>query len=85
MSERYKVIDSTQPTFITLTITHWADLFIRKEYTNILDEALKFYTENKGLKVHAFVYMTSHIHLIVSSNKLEIQDFVRGFKSYTSK
>ena len=85
MSERYKVIDSSQPTFITLTITHWVDLFVRKEYTNILDEGLKFYIENKGLKVHAYVYMTSHIHLIVSSNKLEIQDFVRGFKSYTSK
>ncbi|WP_282097941.1 hypothetical protein [Sinomicrobium weinanense] len=28
MSERYKVIDSTHPTFITITVTDWVDLCI---------------------------------------------------------
>jgi len=37
MSEKYKVIDSTEPTFIT--VVDWVDLFIRPVYCNILDES----------------------------------------------
>jgi REP element-mobilizing transposase RayT len=85
MSESYKVLDSSQPNFITLTITDWVDLFIRPEYCKILDQTLKYYIENKGIKIHAYVYMTSHIHIIVSSTGMDIPDFVRGFKSYTTK
>ncbi|UKN01173.1 hypothetical protein K6119_15695 [Paracrocinitomix mangrovi] len=40
MSERYKVIDSSVPTFVTITIVGWVDLFIRRPYTNILDDSL---------------------------------------------
>ena len=84
MSEKYKTINSSCPTFITLTIVGWVDLFIRKQYVEILDNTLNYYIQNKGLNVHAYVYMTSHIHLIVSSEKIEIQDFVRDFKKYTN-
>jgi len=85
MSERYKVIDSTLPTFVTLTLVGWTDLFNRKIYTEILDEAFTFCIKNKALKIHAYVYMTSNIHLIVSSETNKIQDIIRDFKKYTSK
>ena len=85
MSERYKVINSDTPTFITITVTGWVDLFVRKIYSNILDDALNYCIKNKGLKVHAFVYMTSHVHLIVSSTENELQNIVRDFKKHTSK
>ena len=38
MSENYKVIDSTVPTFITITVVDWVDLFVRPNYCTILDE-----------------------------------------------
>lgn len=85
MSERYKVIDSTKPTFVTLTLVGWVDLFIRRKYMTLLDESLAYCIANKGLKVHAYVYMTSHLHLIVTSQKEEIQAIVRDFKKYTNK
>jgi len=85
MSERYKVIESGTPTFITLTVVGWVDLFVRKQYTDILDDSIRYCIKNKGLVVHAYVYMTSHLHLIVSSRKNEIQDIVRDLKKYTSK
>jgi REP element-mobilizing transposase RayT len=85
MSERYKVIESSTPTFITLTTVGWVDLFIRKQYTDILDESIRYCIKEKGLIVHAYVYMTSHLHLIVSSRKNELEDIVRDFKKYTSK
>lgn len=85
MSHRYKVLDSTQPNFITITVVDWVDVFIRLEYYKILDNSLNYCIENKGLKVHAYVYMTSHLHLIVSSETFELQDIFRDFKKFTSK
>ena len=85
MSEKYKVIDSTVPTFITITVVDWVDVFIRPIYTRILDDALNYCTKEKGLVVHAYVYMTSHLHLIVTSLKEELQNIVRDFKKHTSK
>ena len=61
------------------------DLFIRRVYTKILDDSLNYCIKNKGLTVHAYVYMTSHIHLIVSSEKSELASIIRDFKRHTSK
>ena len=85
MSERYKVIDSTVPTFVTLTILDWIDLFTKPQYTKVLDDSLNFCVQNKGLRIHAYVYMTSHIHLIVSSVDSPLENIIRDFKSHTSK
>ncbi|MDG2431220.1 transposase [Flavobacterium sp.] len=35
--------------------------------------------------MHAYVYMTSHIHLIVTAFDVELQNVIRDFKKYTSK
>ena len=83
MSEKYKVIDSTVPTFITITVVDWVDLFVRPIYCNILDESLNYCIKEKGLSVHAYVYMTSHVHLIVTAFDGELQNVIRDFKEYT--
>ena len=85
MSQRYKVIDSAEPTFVTITIIDWVDLFIRLIYFKILDDSLNYCIENKGLNVHAYIYMSSHLHMIVSSYDNQLQDIIRDFKKHTSK
>ena len=85
MSERYKVIEHDQPNFITLTIVGWVDLFVRPVYTKILDESFQYCITSKGLLIHAYVYMTSHLHLIVSSQKEDINTIIRDFKSIRAK
>ena len=85
MSENYKVIDSTVPTFITITVVDWVDLFVRPIYCSIIDDALNYCIKEKGLSVHAYVYMTSHLHLIVTAFDGELQNVVRDFKKFTSK
>ena len=85
MSERYKVIESHSPTFVTMTIVDWVDLFVRPAYTKAIDDSLNYGIKSKDLVVHAYVYMTSHIHLIVSSTGEEIQNIIRDFKKFTSK
>ena len=84
MSHKYKVIDSTKPTFVTITVIDWVDLFIRPIYFRILDDSLNYCIENKGLNVHAYVYMSIHIHLIISTSHLELQEILRDFKKHTS-
>ena len=36
MSEKHKVVDSTVPTFITIIIVDWEDLFVRPIYFELL-------------------------------------------------
>lgn len=85
MSEKYKVIDSTAPTFITITVVDQVDLLTRPVYCNILDESLNYCIKEKGLSLYAYVYMTSYIHLIATAFDGELQNVIRDFKKFTSK
>ena len=86
MSEKYKVRNPEGTYFITCTIVGWVDLFIRTEYKEIIIESLKYCIANKGLNVHAYVIMTSHIHLIVSTKDgVSLSSLIRDFKTHTSK
>ena len=40
---------------------------------------------NKGLEIYSWVIMSNHLHLLIKSNKGELSDTLRDFKSYTSK
>jgi REP element-mobilizing transposase RayT len=69
--------------FLTMTIHRWYYLFDRHNRWNILADSIRFCQENKGLTLHAYVFMLNHIHLIVASN--DVAGFVRDFKKFTSK
>lgn len=86
MSEKYKVRNDQALSFITLTIIDWIDLFTKERYSEIIIDSLKYCIKNKGLRLHAFVIMSSHIHLIISmKEKFKVSDFVRDFKKFTSR
>jgi REP element-mobilizing transposase RayT len=85
MSERYKVGDSSRPHHITLTIIDWVDVFVRPVYKDIIIDSLQYCQNHKGLIVHAFCIMTSHVHLIVSSSKNPLNEIVRDMKKFTTK
>lgn len=86
MSRALKIKDPEGLYFVTFTVVHWIDLFTRKLYKDILMDSLKHCQENKGLVVHAFVVMTSHIHLIVSRKPdgKQLSEIIRDFKKYTA-
>ncbi len=66
MSEKYKFHNEDGIYFITPTIVEWIDLFTRKEYCELVLDSLKFCQQEKGLVIHAWCIMPSHIHLIVN-------------------
>lgn len=85
MSSKYKVRNPEAPHFITATVVDWVDLFTRPVYKHILVESLTYCQNNKGLVIHAYVIMTSHIHLIVSTADQPLENIVRDFKKFTAK
>ncbi len=86
MSEKYKVNNPNGVYFITCTIIGWVDLFTRPEYKEIIIQSLKYCIKEKGLVVHAYVIMSSHIHLIVSAkDDTHLPSIIRDFKTFTSK
>ncbi|PXV69221.1 REP element-mobilizing transposase RayT [Dysgonomonas alginatilytica] len=70
--------------FVTMTVTNWIDVFTRPDYKHIIIDSLNYCSAKKGLNIHAWVLMTNHLHLLISSEQ-NISDILRDFKKYTSK
>ena len=85
MSDSYKIKDSSGIYFITITVIGWVDLFTRKEYRDIIIDSLEYCKKQKGLILYGYVIMSSHIHMIVSSEQDALQHIIRDFKKFTSK
>lgn len=85
MSSKYKVGEEAIAHFVTFSIVGWVDVFSRECYKEIVIKSLQYCQEHKGLKLHAWVIMTNHVHLIVSSDTNKIENLVRDIKKYSSK
>ena len=85
MSERYKFHDPDGLHFVTSTVVSWIDLFTRRELKELIVDSLKYCQENKGLKIHAWCLMPSHLHMVISSEKEPLAGIMRDFKKHTSK
>ena len=84
MSTKYKFRDNDELYFVTFTVVYWFDVFIRNEYKEIFLDSLKYCIANKGLEVCGWCIMTSHVHLIIGSNREKLPDIVCDMKKYTS-
>mgnify|MGYP000333141504 FL=1 len=78
---RYKIIDSQQPHFMTVTVLHWIPLFTRPATVEIILNSLRFLMK-EDLKVYAYVILENHLHLVAQSKDLS-KDMAR-FKSFTA-
>jgi putative transposase len=85
MSSKYKVMEDAVPHCVTFTVVGWVDVFSRVLYKDMIVESLRYCQEQKGMELHAWVIMTNHVHLIISSKENKLADVVRDFKKYTSK
>lgn len=76
--------DENLPYFLTLTTIEWINIFTSEKYFKILIDSLK-YCQKQGLLIHGYVFMTNHIHLIVSSMNNSLSNLIQSFKRYTTK
>ena len=86
MSGKYKPGDDAIAHFVTFTVFNWIDALTRSEYKDIIVDSLRYCSENKGMKLHAWVIMSNHVHLIMStSGDQKISFLMRDLKKFTSK
>ena len=85
MSTGYKIKDQEGVYYFMLQVVHWADVFTRQIYRDIVIDGFRYCKDNKGLDIFAFVIMSNHIHLLTKSYRGELSDTVRDFKRHTSK
>ena len=85
MSEKYKFNDSQGIYFVTSTVVHWIDLFTRKECKRIILESLQYCQGQKGLVIHGWCLMESHLRLIISTIGEPLEAILRDFKKHTSR
>lgn len=85
MSRKYKFSNPEGMYFITFAVIRWIDVFTRNIYRDILIDSIRHCQEKKGLRLHAFVIMTNHIHLIASASEgFFLENIMRDMKKYTS-
>lgn len=72
--------------FTTSTVIDWVDIFTRVSYRHIVVDSLAHCQKAKGLKIYAWVLMSNHLHMVVSTEaKQAIGDILRDFKKFTNK
>lgn len=85
MSEKYKFADPEGTYFVTTTAVGWVDVFTRPELKRIVINSLRHCQREKGLRIHAWVLMPSHLHMIISTVGDPLEGIMRDFKTFTSK
>jgi len=85
MARKYAIRDSAQLHFVSFATVSWIDVFIRRQYCDIIVDSLKYCIENKGLELYAWCIMSSHVHLIISSENDNLSAILRDLKRHTSK
>jgi REP element-mobilizing transposase RayT len=85
MSERYKFTDPLGVYFTTSTVVGWIDVFTRPELKQVVVKSLKYCQREKGLIIHGWCLMPSHLHMIVSARGETLSAIMRDFKKYTSR
>ncbi|MBC8385248.1 MAG: transposase [Candidatus Cloacimonetes bacterium] len=83
MRSRYKFLESDGIYFVTSTILEWIPIFTSESYFEIIINSLKYCREQKKMRLHAYVILDNHLHLIVSGDKLK--DTLKSFKMFTAK
>ena len=83
----YRIRDQKAMHFLTFQVVYWIDLFTKAHYCDMLLDTFRFYQREKGLRVHAYVIMTNHIHAILSATQgqNDLSSIVGNFKRYTSR
>lgn len=85
MSRKYKFGDSSKLYFISFAVVYWIDLFIRKEYKDIVLESWRYCQQEKELDIYAWCIMSSHVHMIVGSKGRALDKTIGEMKSFTSR
>lgn len=85
MSNKYKIRDQHGLHFLTCSIVGWVDLFSRQVYRDMVLDSWLYCQEHKGFQVHAYTFMSNHLHLIASCRApYRLEAAMRDWKHFTA-
>jgi REP element-mobilizing transposase RayT len=71
--------------FITATITEWQMLFMHEQPRNILLSDFEFYRHKYDNRIHSYVIMPEHYHIIVSFKKPDqLHNWLKDVQGHSS-
>ena len=85
MAIRHKTeFSSDNVYFITFTICDWQNVFTNDEYCKLVYKWFNYAKEEYGNKVHAYVIMPNHIHILmyISNKSPEISKLIQNAKRF---
>lgn len=80
--DRYRILDSTAPHFLTCTVLEWLPLFAQPANAQILLDSLQFLQDEQRLTLYGYVILENHCHLLAHSP--DLSKAMASFKSYTA-
>ncbi len=80
---RYRVVEDGKTYFITSSTINWLPLFSVPPLAEIVINSLKFLQQQRRIKLHAWVLMETHLHIIATSQDMSGE--MRKAKSYTAR
>ncbi len=72
--------------FLTSATVWWTPIFISNLTCDVLVNSLAYCQQNKGLRIHGYVIMPNHFHLVVTASPQDsLPSIMRDFKRFTSR
>jgi len=85
MKRRHSTIQVPASTnFLTTTVVTFEPIFRYESLANILLSNLRFYSESFTVKIHAFVIMPNHLHLLTTGGE-QVSQFMGRLKQYSAR
>ena len=70
--------------FTTSTVKDWIPIFQEERFRRIVIDSIKFLINQKRIRLHGYVIMPNHLHLIFSVvNPFVLSDIFRDFHKFT--
>ena len=80
---RFRFGEKGKPHFLTAAAVEWLPVFAEPNVADVVVQSLRFYRENRGMRLFAYVIMENHLHLIAQAE--DLSGVFRRFKSYTAR
>ena len=84
--ETYRITADGSVYYLTFTVIDWLPLFVREVPCMIMADSLNYCIHNKGLLVHAYVIMPTHMHAVLADRHMDASRLARtltDFRKFT--
>ncbi len=83
----YRIVEGgVSPHFVTWSLTEWLPVFSAERYCRIVTDSLAYCRAEKGLLVHAYVVMLTHVHAILAAREGgDLSGIIRDSRKHMAK